>query len=1081
MAKTWVIRIHWGYWTFYVQEPFHHVEYSWDGQVGVENGSILHCGLLEFGGVFGPCRERVIPLDRPSWHWGVNNGYNHLGGVLFEVEGGPESVVHFSTRTTDLKFTIRDLLEKKVINKHVGSRYSCAEVTALLDGYDPNLDDPEDIEASSEVDGVWRRLILADAFSGGTFKRWFRTDWVWIPPGQSIEVDIPAPGWKGTSQGGKRALRTTFRCASAIPEREGEIPSEVIEKVKDTWSVPYRVSINNQEVESGEHYFSTMHMTPLMDELVVDLSEDLLNSDTNKLQLHNDGKHDYLIVARLFLEEVIENDIEVDSCPRWVLLDDEFEIVLNCRSPQRGFRVELPSGITPIEQMPDELDSGEHRFRFRAQEPLAEAVIKFNSEGANCQARIDQVMAAHQEDLPMRVGLETKIIPAEVPGMVESLLKEMKDTQLGDFIVFRFAQDNDQVMRWGRLCKEYGIYHLIEDEWANVMQPQGGSYFVGRQFQEFDGTLWGYIRAGSDAATPRGERTMRTAYEDYLSYMGNLVSIGKKESPAVTAVESISAIGHNLAYLAGLELCLAQFNKTHNVLLLADARGAARTHKKPVWGCYIAEGAHKSPEGEEILRMFWLALHIAYICGASSANEEECSMRNYHERLYAKGDRFPRIRQDIIRSFNRYVKTHPRRGEIKVKQALLIGRFACDVVDGMADSEREGIPRMVWRRFGADEPAWQHWTPEYGLRYLDVFFPGVWLQSLVQSPEKVRRWYSGTPQGEIELIPIEASGETLSQFNLLLLLGWNSMNEEIYGNLKDYVQDGGRVFMSVPHLTTNETRDFLWNNMDPLNLLRDGEIDDLFGAKITGRGDRLSSIRMVDELNEPYRISDYAPPAGPKHPPVDLVEVELRGAEVLAIDRATEKPVLIRHRLGEGEAYLLLTHDFPGNSWLADFLTQFIRRLSNEVPSRLKLEDPSGDVYYTHREEETGLTRVHLLNTDWTEAGNRRLCSLWLDGVEIPLIIKEGRLSEVIWFDKLAILIQDEGVYIETVSSSTGGYSLKLHGFNRGEILLRNLNGKSSKEISFEGRQIETTDFEGWEMANIDFKDRSIGELIIKT
>ena len=307
------------------------------------------------------------------------------------------------------------------------------------------------------------------------------------------------------------------------------------------------------------------------------------------------------------------------------------------------------------------------------------------------------------------------------------------------------------------------------------------------------------------------------------------------------------------------------------------------------------------------------------------------------------------------------------------------------------------------------------------------------------------------------------------------------MNEQVYANIKNYVQDGGRVFMSVPHLTTNETRDFLWNNMEPLNLLKNGDVEDLFGAKISGRGDRLSSIRMVDDLDEPFRVSDYAPPAGPKHPPVDLMEVELQGAEVVAIDQATEKPVLLRHRLGEGEAYLLLTHDFPGNSWLADFLTPFIRRLANEVPSRVRLEDPSGDVYYTHREEETRVTRIHLLNTDWTEAGNWRLCSLWLDGVEVPLIIREGRLSEVIWFDSLAILVQDEGIYVEEVSSSTSGYSLRLHGSQRGEILLRTLNGKPFEEISFEGRNLETTEGEGWMVANIDFKDRSIGELIIKT
>ena len=44
---------------------------------------------------------------------------------------------------------------------------------------------------------------------------------------------------------------------------------------------------------------------------------------------------------------------------------------------------------------------------------------------------------------------------------------------------------------------------------------------------------------------------------------------------------------------------------------------------------------------------------------------------------------------------------------------------------------------MVWRFCGANTPEWRPATPEYGLRYLDVFFPGVWLHTLEQSPQRV--------------------------------------------------------------------------------------------------------------------------------------------------------------------------------------------------------------------------------------------------------------------------------------------------------------------------------------------------------
>ena len=78
------------------------------------------------------------------------------------------------------------------------------------------------------------------------------------------------------------------------------------------------------------------------------------------------------------------------------------------------------------------------------------------------------------------------------------------------------------------------------------------------------------------------------------------------------------------------------------------------------------------------LRMWWLSIYLAYITGSSFVNDEESLLRNYHERLYSLGDRFPRRRQEILREFHRFVRSHPRRGQPRVKQALLTGRFACE-------------------------------------------------------------------------------------------------------------------------------------------------------------------------------------------------------------------------------------------------------------------------------------------------------------------------------------------------------------------------------------------------------------------
>jgi hypothetical protein len=132
-----------------------------------------------------------------------------------------------------------------------------------------------------------------------------------------------------------------------------------------------------------------------------------------------------------------------------------------------------------------------------------------------------------------------------------------------------------------------------------------------------------------------------------------------------------------------------------------------------------------------------------------------------------------------MRRFFRFVNTHPRRGRLRVNQAMLIGRYACDSVDGIANSRGETTSTRVWRNFGANAAAWRPGTPEYGVRYLDVFFPGVWLQALEQNMERVRWLYSGTPYGELELLPADTAPDILGSFKLLLLLGWHTMEEPV--------------------------------------------------------------------------------------------------------------------------------------------------------------------------------------------------------------------------------------------------------------------------------------------------------------
>ena len=206
--------------------------------------------------------------------------------------------------------------------------------------------------------------------------------------------------------------------------------------------------------------------------------------------------------------------------------------------------------------------------------------------------------------------------------------------------------------------------------------------------------------------------------------------------------------------------------------------------------------------------------------------------------------------------------------------------------------------------------------------------------------------------------------------------------QDQYAGLRNYVEDGGKLFMSVPHATMNESRQFLIKRFrSPSTWCADGDFADLFGVRVTGRGDaaRPVSGEQGDVADNPVRdvfqwpTINQHPAEGPLHSRPHVARIELCGAEVLVRDDATEAPVLVRSRIGEGEAYLLCTYEYPGNSYLAPLMKPLVRALSRSVATAVELEDPSGDIYFTVRHDErSGISRVHLLNTDWTEAGNEQ-------------------------------------------------------------------------------------------------------------
>ena len=766
MPEIFKIRIVWGYWMSYAQYPFHHVSYNWNGEVKADNGRVNRCMLIVFGGDYGDVAESLMPLEKSAWHWHEPDNRSRMGGILFEVAGTSETAIRFLSRTIDIDFTIGELQASKVIRRHIGQRYSNVDVTVMFDGYNPALDQPENVQTVEEIIGHKRTLLLAGEFRGPVY-RWICNDWAWALPGGSVELDVSPEDLLGKRKSDDIYLQATFMCLGVSAEKD-----EPIEKVVERGGahylgragsvvVPYGVSLNGVEVQSDEERrFGHPYRTALVQEIRVKVSEKELKRGLNIFKIGNGSDRNYLLVGRVYLEWIEEKDFEVTACPRWVIKDREFSVTLTCRTRLPAPNIETPPGIELVSPLPGGskkagpakkspeggvlesgvLEMGEHRFSFVAREPVTDAEIRFRSGAKSCLARIEHVAVCKPEQYPMLVGIDDTTLRPVESDYRKHIIRDIYDNQIADLYVGRVLGDRDWALSVARYCRDYGIFFQVADscpfELASEIRKETGSLFKGFYWSECDGYLWGYASKPlyHKHSVPENERTMKTAYEDYVAYQGRMVKAVRDVDEGLGPWVLLSSIGHSWACEGGMEITMSQFNKTHNVLLIADARGAVRTYAKPFWGTYQAEGGHVSPEGEQHLRMWWLSLYLAFVTGASQVNDEENLYHTWHQRFYGPSDRFTMLRRHIMRNFNRYAKTHPRRGNLKVKQACLIGRYACDVNDGISrDDEIGARSPMVWQSFGGTTEEWRPSSAEYGLRHLDVFFPKAWEAAVHES------------------------------------------------------------------------------------------------------------------------------------------------------------------------------------------------------------------------------------------------------------------------------------------------------------------------------------------------------------
>lgn len=298
--------------------------------------------------------------------------------------------------------------------------------------------------------------------------------------------------------------------------------------------------------------------------------------------------------------------------------------------------------------------------------------------------------------------------------------------------------------------------------------------------------------------------------------------------------------------------------------------------------------------------------------------------------------------------------------------------------------------------------AWYEGQPERGWEIVkDVFYPSP---NVIEPFENA--FLSGTPFGQVDVVSfVQDKIETeflRANYKALLFAGWNTSSERQYDLLKDYVREGGLLFISIPQLSTNMTRNFSDYGVE--ELVHGGDFSELCGVKVRGRGKRIywgTAPRNNSELGFkfPRRFGILTTCLGD----VEITNPEI---EVLAVDDEQASPLVWRHRYGKGEVYFLNSWAYPG-AFDQDFGPGSTRRSPGLVGMiyRHLAKRARGRVWMSEDGDEPGFECEYINYSYFPEAG--KICLYNIDsenphgatlhafGKQEPFVLAPGEFRQI--------------------------------------------------------------------------------------
>jgi len=946
-------RIDWGYQYLYSRRHYH-PQYIWDGKLECENGTITSTYKLDYPVIwFGPghCAKETL-LPSPKWESRTKRG---LSGVRIEADVNEDSIFHIDTISAKISFKASDLIEKGRIEVMVGPKYLGCSVIITKTGYlwfRPTFKKGQTAFEASDL--------------GLPVHDWARMKLAWISPGQSAkwEADVK----KTTAD----YLETIVHIvAMAVPEYSSEKETQV------RGVIPFELLCDGKTVLKFKRYFR--HHDVYMQLLEDDWKRIQVPSGHHVFKLKNNHAELCVGISRIVLSDSEYNHGQL-SVPEWALCGEKVTGKVFAVNGDK-LTVKIGEDETNIECI-----KGWNEFEILSNTP-GDLLITSGKDNAKTE-----IIDCCEEKHPVKVGYDMTVVPHDDDGYMDWLLDYTQRTRLGNYVLFRNGGEHDVeenlLRRWGSYCKNHGIYVSACTDFLNgVLAQAAGEMMNECGLHEYPGKVYAF-----DPQEPYASDTMKQAAEKYIEFLK--IEIDKAHAVCKNTAFGDASGGIRYSFMAGADMVRAETMVGHTMTLLSQARPAAEALGNGRWGVHIAMQHGHQLYHETHIGLYFLSLMQAWIMGAEFIYEEDSLFEMFKEERQTWDDALTKGKRNMTRKFFRFVKTHPRQGKCVRNIAFIEGRYAAPFNGFICGTEQDPDYR-VWGLFGNDNPQWGHKQPEKCRQILDVLMPGASTQPLRQKFDKRRFFFSGTPYGDFDCVPIEAETQYLNDYKLMLNLGWNTMIDEDYAKLMSFVENGGVLLTGIAQMSTHIKRDFL-ENMDDLELIYNGDFENLCGIKVNGKGVNYSgqwNCKNKETMPEP-QLSAAPSKNSEEDGEALLADVNLTGAEIVAWDFESGKPMLVRNKVGKGFVYTFTIWAYPGHEKFQKFVAAWVQKLANESLPEVYVEDVSNEIFWTLWEDD-GKIIVKMLNTDWSTVGNVKTANVICGENKICVEVKERTLVTV--------------------------------------------------------------------------------------